>query len=68
MQGSWPTTVSSVKRSARILLVVVGVFLVAFALLVTFYANEPFNVATIFGLVGVGLIIWARRRGPAAKS
>ncbi len=53
------------SRTRRSLLVVVGVALIAFAVLAALYAGEPFNIATIGGALGVGLIAWAvgsRRR------
>ena len=53
------------SRTRYRLLVVVGVALIAFAALAALYAGEPFNIATIGGAIGVGLIVWAvgsRRR------
>ncbi len=53
------------SRARYRLLVVVGVALIAFAALAALYAGEPFNIATIGGAIGVGLIVWAvgsRRR------
>ena len=48
-------------RTRRAMLIAIGTLLIAFAALVTFYANEPFNVATIGGLAGIALIVWAAR-------
>lgn len=53
------------SRARYRLLVAVGVALIAFAALAALYAGEPFNIATIGGAIGVGLIVWAvgsRRR------
>lgn len=53
------------SRARRRLVVTVGVALIAFAALAALYAGEPFNIATIGGVIGVGLIAWAvgsRRR------
>ncbi len=53
------------SRARHRLLVMVGVALIAFAALAALYAGEPFNIATIGGAIGVGLIAWAvgsRRR------
>lgn len=53
------------SRARHTLLVLVGVVLIAFAAVAALYAGEPFNIATIGGAVGVGLIAWAvgsRRR------
>ncbi|HUQ39137.1 MAG TPA: hypothetical protein VM030_03200 [Acidimicrobiales bacterium] len=47
--------------SGRIAAVVVGGLLLAFAALVALYAGEPFNLASIGGLVGVVLIVRAVR-------
>jgi hypothetical protein len=44
-----------------------GVVLIAFALLVAFYANEPFNIASLFGIVGAALIAWVWRRQTAKE-
>lgn len=41
----------------RVLATVVGVLFIAFAVVVTAYAGEPFNIATLFGLAG-GAILW----------
>ena len=46
---------------------VVGVVLVALALLVAVYANEPFNIATLFGIAGAALIVWTWRRPTAEE-
>lgn len=53
------------SRARHMLLVLVGVALIVFAALAALYAGEPFNIATIGGALGVGLIAWAvgsRRR------
>jgi hypothetical protein len=61
------------SRDSRVLLVIIGRGLVAFAVLVTVYAGEPFNIATIGGIAGIGLVAWANtirppRRGVAAEA
>ena len=48
-------------RTRRAVLIAIGALLIAFAALVTFYANEPLNIATIGGLAGIALIVWAVR-------
>ena len=56
------------SRARQILLVSVGVALIAFAALAALYAGDLFNIATIGGAIGVGLIAWAvgsrKRRSP----
>lgn len=49
------------NRARRAMLVAVGTLMIAFAALVTAYAGEPFNVATIGGLAGIAIIVWAAR-------
>ena len=53
------------RRARQVFLCTVGVLLIVLAVLAALYAGEPFNIATVGGVIGVGLIAWAvgaRRR------
>lgn len=50
------------QQSVRLVLLVVGALLVFFGGLVWLYAGEPFNLATIVAIVGIGLIVWVARQ------
>lgn len=54
----------------RLVATVVGLAFVVFAVVVAVYANEPFNIATLFGIAGLGMIgklYWSRREpGPVS--
>lgn len=59
--GSWAYG-PGMSRATRFTATVIGAIFVAFALLVAVYANEPFNIATVFGIAGAALIAWVWRK------
>ncbi len=47
----------------RLLATALGVLCIVFAVVVAVYAGEPFNIATVFGVVGVAMVVklhWKR--------
>ena len=50
--------------SLRLLVTAVGVLFIVFAVVVAVYAGEPFNIATLFGLVGTAMLVKMHRRRP----
>jgi xanthine/uracil/vitamin C permease (AzgA family) len=55
---------SGVTRTA---VAAVAVIAVLFSVLVAVYANEPFNIATVFGLAGIAVLVKLYRRHGASK-
>jgi hypothetical protein len=52
------------SRIVRLLAIAVGLLFILFAIVVAAYAGEPFNIATLFGVVGVGMLVQLRRKRP----
>lgn len=53
------------STTTRALIMAVGVLFIVFALVVAVYAGEPFNIATLFGLVGIAMIVKLYRERPS---
>jgi hypothetical protein len=49
----------------RLLATVAGVLFIVFAVVVAVYAGEPFNIATLFGIVGVAMLAKPHWKRPA---
>ena len=48
----------------RLLAMAVGLLFVVFAVVVAVYAGEPFNIATLFGVAGVAMMVRLHRTRP----
>ena len=49
----------------RLLATGVGLLFIVFAMVVAVYAGEPFNIATLFGIAGVGMLAKLHWKRPA---
>ena len=54
------------NRLLRVVLAAFAVVLVLFAVVVTVYANEPFNIATLFGVAAVAALVVLYRHRPSS--
>ena len=53
------------SRTTRHFATVVGLLFIVFAVVVAVYAGEPFNIATVFGIVGVAMLTKLYWKRPA---
>ena len=64
-RGNHWHTVRAMSATMLILATVVALLFIVFAVVVAVYAGEPFNIATLFGVIGVGMMLKLHWKRPA---